>query len=192
MENTIKLKGKLTKPFLSRFDSAGKKIYTAYLEVKRTSGVIDRIPIYWNEMLFSELDATFVEVIGDLQTRYRNAKMILYVWPQEMHSLSTEQYQNQVFMKGILCKKTPLRETPLSHVDIIDYLVAVNTPFNSFYFPTIAWNENAFLVSDLKIGSHLFIKGRLQSREYIKKFPDNSEKILTAYEVSTNTLEILP
>ena len=46
-------------------------------------------------------------------------------------------------------------------------------------------------VSQLEIGTHIEIGGRIQSRGYIKKYEDGTEEQRTAYEASVSKINVL-
>ena len=80
------------------------------------------------------------------------------------------------------------RSTPFNG-EIADLLIAVNRSYNkSDYIPAIAWGRNARFVRNLGVGDRVALSGRIQSREYQKKQPDESFVSMTAYEVSVSKL----
>jgi single-stranded DNA-binding protein len=80
------------------------------------------------------------------------------------------------------------RTTPFNR-EIADVLIAVNRAYNkSDYIPCIAWGRNARFVKNLSVGDKIAVSGRIQSREYQKKFSDTDVRIMTAYEVSMSKL----
>jgi single-stranded DNA-binding protein len=67
--------------------------------------------------------------------------------------------------------------------------VAVNRAYNkSDYIPCIAWGRNARFVKNLNVGDRVAISGRIQSREYQKRYSETDVKTMTAYEVSVSKL----
>ena len=68
-------------------------------------------------------------------------------------------------------------------------LIAVNRAYNkSDYIPCIAWGRNARFVKNLGVGDKIAVSGRIQSREYQKKFSETDIRTMTAYEVSMSKL----
>ena len=57
--------------------------------------------------------------------------------------------------------------------------------------PCIAWGRNARTVSELPVGSRLYIQGRIQSRRYQKQLSDGTVQDRTAHEVSCSSIELL-
>lgn len=54
--------------------------------------------------------------------------------------------------------------------------------------PCVCWGHNSKLTANLPIDTVLEVEGRLQSREYLKRFQDGSEEIRIAYEVSISKI----
>ncbi len=91
-------------------------------------------------------------------------------------------------LSGYICKPPVYRTTPFNR-EIADLLIAVNRSYNkSDYIPAIAWGRNARFVRSLSVGDKVALSGRIQSREYQKKQPDESFVTMTAYEVSISKL----
>ena len=99
---------------------------------------------------------------------------------------------NSVYLEGYICKEPNYRKTPFLR-EISDILLAVNRPHRkSDYIPVIAWGYTARKASKLKVSDEILITGRLQSRNYTKKFKDGTSIERTAYEVSAMRLEKKP
>lgn len=98
---------------------------------------------------------------------------------------------NNIQLDGYVCKEPTYRKTPLGR-EIADLLIAVNRSYGkSDYIQCIAWGRNAMFVSQLEMGTHIEIGGRIQSRGYIKKYEDGTEEQRTAYEVSVSKINVL-
>ena len=96
---------------------------------------------------------------------------------------------NQIYLDGYICKEPIYRKTPLGR-EIADLLIAVNRSYGkSDYIPCICWGRNARFASGLEIGSHIRIKGIVQSRQYIKKLDNDRTEERVAYEVPISRLE---
>lgn len=96
---------------------------------------------------------------------------------------------NEIMLDGFICKQPVFRITPLKR-EIADMLIAVNRPYNkSDYIPCICWGRNARFCGKRAIGERVKIRGRIQSRVYVKKFPDGREEERTAFEVSISGIE---
>lgn len=98
-----------------------------------------------------------------------------------------EVYTNIVELDGYIVSKMNYRHT-LDGKTLIDLIVANNFYGKSAYIYCIAWVGVAKYVNRLDIGQKVSIKGRLQSRDYIKVLDDGSKVIKTAYELSLISL----
>ena len=98
---------------------------------------------------------------------------------------------NEVVLDGYICKKPIYRKTPFGR-EIADILLAVNRSYNkSDYIPCIAWGRNAKFCETVPVGAEIRVIGRVQSREYEKKYEDGTVEKRIAYEVSASSLEII-
>ena len=113
---------------------------------------------------------------------------MLTVFVREIVDGEDAKNPNNVVLTGYICKPPVYRTTPFSR-EIADVLIAVNRAYNkSDYIPCIAWGRNARFVKNLEVGEKIAISGRIQSREYVKKYSETESKTLTAYEVSVSKL----
>ena len=84
---------------------------------------------------------------------------------------------NYVELDGFICKEPKYRITPFNR-KITDLLVAVNRTYhNSDYIPCIAWGRNARFCENIEVGTEVRIIGRVQSRQYEKKYEDEESQI---------------
>ena len=83
-----------------------------------------------------------------------------------------------------MCKPPVYRPTPFGK-QICDLLLAVNRSYGkSDYIPVIFWGNNAAEAAKLKVGSHITVTGRIQSRDYEKFNACGEKQMRTTYEVS--------
>ena len=98
---------------------------------------------------------------------------------------------NEVTLIGYICKKPIYRQTPFGR-EISDILLAVNRAYNkSDYIPCIAWGRTARFCENMEVGTEVKIIGRVQSRQYEKKYEDGTIENKVAYEVSVGSLEVV-
>ena len=183
----------------------GESFYIFDLEVARLSGNSDIIPITISERLILEKELEIgdkVAIEGQFRSynSYENEKnrLILTVFAKDIKYLSeedeensSEKVSNEVTLIGYICKKPIYRQTPFGR-EISDILLAVNRAYNkSDYIPAIAWGRNARFCQNIEVGTKVKITGRVQSRNYEKKFEDGTIQTRTAYEVSISSLEIV-
>lgn len=175
-----------------------EKFYNFNVEIKRLSENTDTIRCVISDRLVdvSKFDeGSQVKITGKLRTfneKKENEKVSLqvYVFVDSIEEIEEIKTINSVYLDGFVCKKPTYRQT-LSGREIADILVAVNRPYGkSDYIPCICWGRDARYVSnEVEVGQPIRIKGRIQSREYIKKISDTESITRTAYEVSASVVE---
>ena len=198
--NLIKLIGTVVSDKVFSHEVYGEGFYSFDLEVPRLSENSDIIPVTVSERLLAGFDFHVgQQVVIDGQFRsynnYENEKnkLVLTVFVKEIR-LQTEEdanvNSNEIILNGFICKKPIYRTTPFGR-EIADILLAVNRAYNkSDYIPCIAWGRNARYCQNLTVGENVKIWGRIQSRQYEKKFEDGTSEIRRAYEVSVSKMEI--
>ena len=165
--------------------------------VNRLSGMSDKIPVILSEELTDSdikngqivvvngMFVSFNEIVGD------RSKLILVMQALAINQAVSEDHFNPncIDLVGFICKAPIYRTTPFNR-EITDMLIAVNRAANkSDYIPAIAWGKNARYAKNLLVGEKIQINGRVQSREYQKRLPDDTIEIRVAYEVSINSIE---
>ena len=122
------------------------------------------------------------------------SRLILSVFVKDIKQLEVNENVktvNELTVTGVVCKPPIYRKTPLGR-DIADILLAVNRSYNkSDYIPCIIWGRNAKYCEHLETGTVVRVFGRVQSREYEKKYEDGTSEKRTAYEVSVSKFEVL-
>lgn len=198
--NQIAIIGKVIEEIQFSHRVYGEGFYTLKVEVPRLSNASDILPVTISERLLAEkiklLNST-VEIQGQFRSynQYEQGRnrLVLTVFALDCKLIEDQEEIksiNQIYLDGYICKPPIYRTTPFGR-EITDMLIAVNRSYHkSDYIPCIAWGRNAKYAQHLKVGDHLKIWGRIQSREYQKKF-DNGE-VLTkiAFEVSISKMEV--
>ena len=199
--NHLVLRGKIVSEKSYSHEIYGEKFYVFNLEVIRLSSTVDIIPITISERLLTGLDLEIgkkVAVEGQFRSynNYENERnrLILTVFAKEISEVEgeddKEEVTNEVTLVGYVCKKPIYRQTPFGR-EIADVLLAVNRAYNkSDYIPSIAWGRNARFCQNMEVGTEVKITGRVQSRNYEKKFEDGTTQTRVAYEVSIASMEI--
>ncbi len=199
--NNVKLQGKIVSEKVYNHDIYGEKFYKFDLEVPRLSENVDIIPIIISERLIVEKDLAigkFVKILGQYRSynslENEKSKLVLMVFVKEIENieeLNQSENSNEICLNGFLCKKPIYRTTPFGR-EIVDMLLAVNRAYNkSDYIPVIAWGRNAKYCENLEVGKNIKVIGRIQSRQYEKKYEDGTVEKRFAYEVSVSKLEII-
>ena len=205
--NHIILVGKVTSEKEFSHEIYGEKFYIFDLSVPRLSGNADIIPITISERLMVNGDlpvGTKITVEG--QFRSYNSygegknKLVLTVFAKNVKLLEDQENEvearkdfisNEVTLIGYICKKPIYRQTPFGR-EIADILLAVNRAYSkSDYIPCIAWGRTARFCENMEVGTEVKVVGRVQSRQYEKKYEDGTVETNVAYEVSVGSLEVI-
>ena len=174
----------------------GEGFYEFLLKVPRLSGQNDIIPLTVSERIINDANIGVGEKIA-LNGQFRSynkmvdekSKLMLTVFVRDFCEPS-EENPNTVELSGYICKPPIYRTTPFNR-EICDLLIAVNRAYNkSDYIPCIAWGRNARFVKSVEVGQKLALQGRIQSREYIKKFSETESETRVAYELSINKINL--
>lgn len=198
--NFVKLGGIVASSLEFSHELYGEKFYKFFMEIDRLSGVKDKIPVIISERLIDEQDFSAGKLIV-VEGQYRSynqvlengkSKLILTVFVKDIITEGIDEKVrtlNELTLIGCICKAPIYRKTPLGR-DIADVLVAVNRAYNkSDYIPCILWGRNAKFCQSLGIGTNVKLEGRIQAREYEKKYEDGTTQTRVAYEVSVSKFE---
>lgn len=197
--NVITLIGTIVSEKTFSHEVYGEGFYSFNIEVPRLSENSDIIPVTVSERILTDDFKIGQKVVIDGQFRsynnYENEKnkLVLTVFVKDI-KLQTEETDttnpNEICLTGFICKKPIYRTTPFGR-EIADILLAVNRAYNkSDYIPCIAWGRNARFCQNIEVGEKVKLWGRIQSRQYEKKFEDGTSEIRRAYEVSVSKMEI--
>ena len=180
-----------------------EKFFKIDLEVLRLSSNADIIPITISERLITGINlgiGNYIKVEGQFRSynNYENERnrLILTVFAKDLVEVKEDEIEkneitNEVTLVGYICKKPIYRQTPFGR-EIADILLAVNRAYNkSDYIPCIPWGRNARFCQNIDVGTEVKIVGRVQSRNYEKKYEDGRVETRTAYEVSIASMEIV-
>ena len=193
--NRVYFMGEIVSEATFSHEVYGEGFYEFYVKVMRLSGQADILPVTISERLIQGNDLKLGSNICALgQFRSYNklegnrSRLMLTVFVREIMEIAPGKNPNSIVLSGYICKPPVYRTTPFNR-EIADLLIAVNRSYNkSDYIPAIAWGRNARFVKNLAVGDKIALSGRIQSREYQKKQPDESLVTMTAYEVSVSKL----
>ena len=193
--NRAYVRGKINaKPVFSH-EVFGEQFFEFTALSPRLSGQFDVIPITISERLMKEKDFSIgVEMTFFGQFRSYNkivndkSRLILTLFARAILENDPSMNPNIVMISGFVCKPCIYRQTPFDR-EISDILIAVNRSYNkSDYLPCIAWGRNARFSKFFKVGDSIAIIGRIQSRNYVKKFDETIIEEKVAYEISVNKI----
>lgn len=195
--NQVTITGTVVSDPVFNHESFGTKLYSFNVSSKRLSGQADVIPVLADEKLlykvFDYKDA-YVKITGQFRSCSYHLgdrdRLILSVFAKEIDVLTEPEEEcdtNEIYLVGYVCKPPVYRKTPMGR-EITDLLVASNRSFGkSDYIPCICWEKNARTAAGFNVGDKYIFKGRIQSREYMKKLDPETVVKKTAYEISINT-----
>ncbi len=192
--NRVYLFGEIVSGAKFSHEVYGEGFYEFYVKVIRLSGQADILPVTVSERIMTPDMAPGGTICALGQFRSYNklengkSRLMLTVFVRELLDTQPGKNPNSIVLSGYICKPPVYRTTPFNR-EIADLLIAVNRSYNkSDYIPAIAWGRNARFVRNLSVGDKVALSGRIQSREYQKKQPDESFVTMTAYEVSISKL----
>lgn len=186
-DNKVTLIGE-TRTFVESHKVLGEKFFETSVEVYRSSGATDKIPIIVSEILLDACyDNSVVVINGSVRTKNIGGHLKVAVFVDNIKLVeNSDSDTNIVECLGTVCKPPTYRETPLGR-EITDLIIAVNRRYGkSDYLPCIVWGRNARYSQNFNVGDKVEFKGRFQSRIYKK---NDEEK--TAYEISVQNINKL-
>ena len=193
--NRVCIMGEIVSEATFSHEVYGEGFYEFFVKVMRLSGQADILPITISERLIQEgMLCRGKTILASGQFRSYNkiengkSRLMLTVFVRELLDEADGKTPNSILLSGYICKPPVYRTTPFNR-EIADVLIAVNRAYNkSDYIPCIAWGRNARFVKNLCVGDRIAVSGRIQSREYQKKFSETDIRTMTAYEVSVSKL----
>ena len=192
--NKVYVYGEIVSEATFSHEVYGEGFYEFFVKVMRLSGQADILPVTVSERIMTEdmHVGGFICALGQFRSYNKledgKSRLMLTVFIRELLDTQPAKNPNSIVLSGYICKPPVYRTTPFNR-EIADLLIAVNRSYNkSDYIPAIAWGRNARFVKNLAVGDKIALSGRIQSREYQKKQPDESLVTMTAYEVSVSKL----
>lgn len=193
--NQVFISGEIVSDAEFSHEVYGEGFYEMNVLVKRLSGQGDILPVTISERLIADRDlgvGVTINALGQFRSYNKlvngKSKLMLTVFVREILEDAPIKNPNSIVLTGYVCKQPVYRTTPFNR-EIADILIAVNRSYNkSDYIPCIAWGRNARFAKNLAVGEKIAVSGRIQSREYQKRFADDDVRTLTAYEVSISKL----
>ena len=194
-ENTAEIVGRLQNGIVFNHENEGHKLYSSFVEMERSSGTKDIIPIMIPEKLVEQalsLMTKYVNISGQIRSyKIRNDdgtyRLSLTLFAHSIHE-SEKSTLNNIFISGNVCHDPVYRITPFGR-EICDIMVSVNQRNRYNHIPCIAWGDEAKRASELKFGDPISVFGRIQSRDYQKKLENGEIVTKTAYELSAHSIE---
>lgn len=196
--NYVRITGYVDK-FIYNHTAYDERFYSSFVHSQRRSGTVDDIPVIASEYLVKkdDLDGKYVEIDGEFRSMNMEvegkSKLILQLFVKNIRIVKTKESsddENEIVLDGFLVKNPIYRVTPNGR-QIADLMIAVNRPLGrSDYIPCICWGKSAKWAENLEVGTEIFVQGRIQSREYVKRLSEDESEIRTAYEVSIGKMGV--
>lgn len=199
--NQAIIAGEVVSDFTFSHEVFGEGFYMVDLLVKRLSDAYDTVPLMVSDRLVDvkeDYKGVKIEAKGQFRSynKHENGhnKLVLSLFVREINRVDNPDAitkPNHIFLDGYICKAPVYRMTPLGR-EIADVLLAVNRAYGkSDYIPCICWGRNARFAGKLKVGEHVSVWGRIQSREYQKKSGIDNVESKVAYEISVSKIECM-
>lgn len=206
--NKVFISGRIEKKFEKSHKVMRETFYKTRVRVERPSGKKDLVPIMVSELLLKKeekkqsIKGKWVEVAGQFRSYdkigedgCKHLENFLFVTEINFYEYEDELDEvansNLIYLEGYLCKPPVYRETSLGS-EITDFMLAVNRKYRkSDYIPCIIRGRVARWVSEFEVGSCVKLYGRVQSREYFKRYSKDSDAggFKTTYEISVMEIQ---
>ena len=200
--NSARITGIIEDEFEYSHTVKGIDFYRTRVGVKRISGTIDHVPVMVTNVMIPNICEKYfkgeqVQIKGEFRGYNKLGEdekyhLILLLYVKETIFFGKGKWEdvvaddNYIVLDGYVCKKPIFRET-LTGTTLTEVMLAVKRNFyKTDYIPCICWNGVALSARNLEVGDRIQLRGRIQSREYLKRHSPDSEEgeIKTAYEVS--------
>lgn len=176
-----------------------ERFYSSFVHSQRRSGMVDDIPVIASQYLIQKKDfaGKYVEIEGEFRSMNvhtgERSRLALQLFVKSIRIVKMKESvdgENEIILDGFLVKNPIYRVTPNGR-QIADMMIAVNRPFGrSDYIPCICWGGSAKWAENPEVGTEIFVQGRIQSREYVKRLSEDESEIRTAYEVSIGKMVV--
>ncbi len=196
--NKVFLQGRVASEPVFSHDVYDEEFFNMELAIPRLSGQEDIIPVTISNKLLAGKQIKLGDMVA-IKGQFRSynkleddkSKLVLTVFVRELCDFDPNCNPNVIEIFGYICKSPIYRTTPFNR-EITDMLMAVNRSYNkSDYIPCITWGRNARFVGSMPVGTKLEVVGRIQSREYLKKYNETDEPIKkVAYEISVSKVNL--
>lgn len=196
--NYVRITGYVDK-FIYNHTAYDERFYSSFVHSQRRSGTVDDIPVISSQYLIHKKNfaGKYVEIEGEFRSMNvhtgEKSRLVLQLFVKNIRIVKTKEYaddENEIVLDGFLVKNPIYRVTPNGR-QIADLMIAVNRPLGrSDYIPCICWGKSAKWAENLEVGTEIFVQGRIQSREYVKRLSEDESEIRTAYEVSIGKMGV--
>ena len=195
--NAIELYGKII--LCENAYTIHDKSYVKYIvAIHRRSGKADVLPVTFGAHLLQDFDfvpGDYIKLDGCLRSRnyYEGGKRALqgFVHALSVSKVTEEEYdeatnRNMAHLQGFVCLPVAQRLTRCKGRNIADVMIAsTRQGCQSNYISCVLWGEQALEASTYQMGDKLDVRGRYQSRLYIRKVDNNIvERVIYELHIS--------
>lgn len=199
--NKVVICGKIEEDFEynHRIPGTRENVYRTRVEIVRKDGITkDYIPILVSETMIENpyVKNKWIETTGAIRTHRGNAKdghryKGVNVFVSECYIRNDEKElinpvnTNIVFIEGFLANDA---YSPIQSKVELNVASKRNNSIRSDYIPCVAVGEKKQSLEELKVGEHVKIFGRFQSKKYLKHSLSAVPESKTAYEIFVYTV----
>ena len=196
--NRVSMVGRVDKEFNFSHECFGEDFYKATILVDRLNDTRDRIPLMVSDRLL-DMDSCYagrkIALEGELRSYNQHASVKaagsppMSVFVHNIRLLNGKEEkkakeEDLISIEGFLCKPPVYRVTPLGR-ELTQLMVSVTRNYGkNDYIPCICWGRDARFAAHFSMGDRVSIQGRIQSRDYVRRTPENGTEKKTTYEVS--------
>lgn len=190
MNNKIIVSGTVVSEPVSANEIYGEEGIEFLISSERLSGTADVLPCVVPADIVKEIRCgEKIELIGEIRSFNckveEKTRLLVRIFANEIKEKEPEmEDENRVDIEGSICKEPIFRKTPLGR-DISEFILGAE---KKAYLPCIAWGRNAFMIASMQTGAGISVRGRMQSRKYIKK---GEQEERTTYELSVGNFSIV-
>lgn len=207
-QNTAHIVGTISQEFEKNHELPGRSFLRTYVNVPRKSGKDDVIPVVVDveQVIDNKMDQSFIgkyaSVFGRLCSYARfnddgTKRIDKYLYATEFDiydnkkDIPYEIGKNDVSLTGKVLYDPESRTTPLGRVITEFSVLSPRKKGKPDRVPCIAWGGDAIEMADVGSESMVCLKGRFQSRNYLKMVDEENAVEKTAYEVSVRSLYVI-
>ncbi len=199
--NQVMMSGIVESQYRYSHTAYGEDFYILEISVRRKSEARDSILLMVSDRIADvsrDERGRYVQILGQFRSYNMDdnghSRLILTVFVLDMEledQAGRQDISNSIYLDGYVCRKPVYRQTPRGR-EISDVLLAVHRSYaRSDYLPCICWGRNARFAGNFKVGAHIRVWGRIQSRIYSKKTESGEIRENTAYEISVSNFECI-
>lgn len=197
--NIVNISGEVLSDPVFNHECFSEKFYSSEIKADRLSDDSDTIPIIISERLSGIKDikkGNMVRISGQFRaynpkdSSDKKSKLHVFCRNIELLPEGTET-ENEAVLIGEITKKPVFRITPKGR-KISSIFLKVSRNYAKYdYIHCVFWSRNAEYISSLEIGTHIKVKGRIQSREDNKRISETEIEKRMVCEVSVSSMEVL-